>query len=260
MSTTTDPVHSPASQRLSFTIFANRVVYALSRRWLFTLALLLSIYVGLPWLAPVFMKLGWTGAGQAIYAVYSTQCHQLPQRSYFLFGPKAMYSLEEIQSAWQKTDNPIILRQFVGNPQMGWKVAWSDRMVSMYTSTLAGLLIFGWLGKRLKPLPLWAFALFILPMAVDGGTHLVSDVLSRGRVGLGFRDSNAWLAALTNNAFPLTFYAGDALGSFNSWMRIATGVLFGLGLVWLVGPLIADAFSDAAREIEAKFQRANISL
>ncbi|MBM4424249.1 MAG: DUF2085 domain-containing protein [Chloroflexi bacterium] len=260
MSTITDPVRASASEKSGVTIIANKIVYALSRRWLLTLTLLLSIYVGTPWLAPVFMKLGWAGAGQAIYAVYSTQCHQLPQRSYFLFGPKAMYSLEEIQSAWQKTDNPIILRQFVGNPQMGWKVAWSDRMVSMYTSILAGLLIFGWLGKRLKPLPLWAFALFVLPMAADGGTHLVSDVLSRGRVGLGFRDSNVWLAGLTNNVFPPTFYAGDALGSFNSWMRILTGLLFGLGLVWLIGPLIADAFSDAAREIEAKFRRANISL
>jgi uncharacterized membrane protein len=171
-----------------------------------------------------------------------------------------MYSLEEIQSDWQKTDNPIILRQFVGNTRMGWKVAWSDRMVSMYTSILGGLLIFGWLSKRLKPLPLWAFALFILPMAMDGGTHLVSDVLSRSRVGLGFRDSNVWLAALTNSVFPSTFYAGDALGSFNSWMRMVTGVLFGVGLVWLICPLIADAFSDAASEIEAKFQRANVSL
>jgi uncharacterized membrane protein len=171
-----------------------------------------------------------------------------------------MYSLEEIQSAWRKTDNSLILRQFVGNSQMGWKVAWSDRMVSMYTTILTGLLVFGRLGKRLKPLPLWAFALFILPMAVDGGTHLVSDVVSRGQVGLGFRDSNVWLAALTNNVFPSTFYAGDAFGSFNSWMRIATGILFGLGLVWLVYPLIADAFSGVAREIEAKFQKANISL
>ena len=40
-----------------------------------------------------------------------------------------MCSLEEIQSAWQKTDTPIILRQFIGDSQIGWKVAWSDRMV-----------------------------------------------------------------------------------------------------------------------------------
>jgi hypothetical protein len=36
-----------------------------------------------------------------------------------------MYSLPEIQTAWQETFNPLILRQFVGNPEMGWKMAWS---------------------------------------------------------------------------------------------------------------------------------------
>ena len=67
-----------------------------------------------------------------------------------------MYSLEEIQTVWQETINPMVLRQFIGNPEMGWKVAWSDRMVSMYAS----ILVFAWLWyplrKRLKLLPWWA--------------------------------------------------------------------------------------------------------
>jgi hypothetical protein len=79
MSTTIDPARTSVSKKSSIAITANKAVYALSRHWLLTLTLLLSIYVSLPWLAPVFMKLGWAGAGQAIYAVYSTQCHQLPQ-------------------------------------------------------------------------------------------------------------------------------------------------------------------------------------
>ncbi|HET9913435.1 MAG TPA: hypothetical protein VFQ13_16185, partial [Anaerolineales bacterium] len=36
----------------------------------------------------------------------------------------------------------------------------------------------------------------------------------------------------------LTFYAGDALGSFNSWARFAGGLLAGLAIVWLVFPYI----------------------
>jgi uncharacterized membrane protein len=246
-----------AARERSLAAIANRWVYWLCHHWLLVGSLMLGLYAGLPWLAPLFMKLGWTGAGNAIYLIYSTQCHQLPQRSFFLFGLKPMYSLAEIQAAWKVTDNPLILRQFIGNPEMGWKVAWSDRMVSMYTGLFAFGLLYGLLRKRLKPLSLWGFALLILPMVIDGSTHMISDVAG---IGQGFRDSNAWLATLTNNVFPGTFYAGDAFGSFNSWMRLITGVLFGLGAIWLAYPYVEATFADAARQIEAKFQQARLKL
>lgn len=70
--------------------------------------------------------------------------------------------------------------------------------------------------------------LFLLPMFIDGGTHFLSDLAGLGQ---GFRYTSVWLANLTNHVFPATFYAGDALGSFNSWMRLITGQLFGLGVV-----------------------------
>jgi uncharacterized membrane protein len=203
------------------------------------------------------MKLGWTSAAGFIYLVYSTQCHQLPQRSYFLFGAQPTYELAEIQAAWRTTDNPMILRQFVGNPEMGWKVAWSDRMVSMYTSILFGGLLYWPFRRRLRPLSLWGFALLLLPMVIDGGTHMLSDMAGIGR---GFRDSNAWLAALTQNGLPATFYAGDGLGSFNSWMRLLTGLLFGLGIVWLGYPYLEASFRNIALEIRAKFERAQRPL
>ena len=253
MSTTS----ATSARERSFAVIANRWVYWLCRHWLLVVSLMLGLYVGLPWLAPLFMKLGLTSAGNTIYLIYSTQCHQLPQRSFFLFGSKPMFSLAEIQAAWKVTDNPLILRQFVGNPAMGWKVAWSDRMVSMYTGLFFFGLLYWPLRKRLKPLSLWGFALLILPMVVDGGTHLISDLAG---IGQGFRDSNAWLASLTNNVFPATFYAGDAFGSFNSWMRLITGALFGLGAVWLAYPYVESAFADAARQIEDKFQRAGLTL
>ena len=79
-------------------------------------------------------------------------------------------------------------------------------------------------------------------MALDGGTHAISDFTSG--IGLGFRDSNTWLAVLTQHVFPTSFYAGDAWGSFNSIMRIATGVLFGLGVVWFAYPYLDEAFSQ----------------
>lgn len=227
---------------------ADRLAWAFARHWLLVVSVLFGLYVGLPWLAPILMRAGAVGPARGIYLLYSTQCHQLPERSYFLFGPRAMYSLSDIQSAWRDTNNPLILRQFIGDPALGWKVAWSDRMVSLYTSIFVGALLFPLVRRRLPKLPLWAFALLLLPLAVDGGSHFVSDLAG---IGQGFRDNNAWLAALTGGALPATFYAGDAFGSFNWWMRLITGVLAGLAAVWLVFPLVDSMAADARRELGA---------
>ncbi len=219
----------------------------ISRHWILFAGLFLGIYAGLPFLAPVFMQLGWTGPARLIYLIYAFLCHQLPQRSYFLFGSKLTYSLPEIQSAWQNTFDPLILRQFIGNSEMGWKVAWSDRMVSMFTSLWLFTMLWHPLSHRMRSLPWWGLILFLLPMALDGGSHFISDLFGFNQ---GFRDSNVWLAILTNNVFPPGFYAGDAWGSFNSLLRLLTGLLFGLGIVWFSFPYLDNAFSQHARSLE----------
>ena len=192
-----------------------------------------GVWVFLPYFAPLFMHIGWNGAGTAIYFIYSFFCHQLPERSFFFFGQKTMYSLSEIQAAWQNTTNPFILREFIGNEAIGWKVAWSDRMISFYTSVWLFAVLWYPFRQKVKPLSWWGFALLLLPIAIDGGTHAISDFAG---IGQGFRDTNAWLATLTNNTFSATFYAGDALGSFNSLMRFVTGLLAGLAIAWLAFP------------------------
>lgn len=207
----------------------------LAHHWLEMFFLGYGLWVWLPWLAPMLMHVGWDRAGRALYFIYSFFCHQLPERSFFLFGQKTMYSLTEIQSAWQNTLNPLILRKFIGNTEMGWKVAWSDRMISFYTSVWIFAVLWLPFRRKMKPLPWWGFALFLLPIALDGGTHAISDVAG---IGQGFRDSNQWLGVLTNNTLPASFYGGDALGSFNSWMRLITGLLAGLAIVWLAFPSV----------------------
>ena len=246
MSETANPAGMIHRGKPSF--FMQRIVLLLARHWLAFVTVLIAIWVGLPWLAPVMMHWGWTSAAKIIYIIYSFQCHQLPERSFFLFGRQAMYSLAEIQAAWQKTNDPFILRQFIGTPEMGWKVAWSDRMVSMYTSILLAGLLYGLVRKQTKPASLGNFAILLLPMVIDGGTHTISDLAG---IGQGFRDTNLWLQILTNNAFPITFYQGDALSSFNSWMRLITGMLFGIALVAFAFPYLNDAFADIVRRSEA---------
>lgn len=43
-----------------------------------------GLWVFIPFLAPLFMNIGWTGPGRVIYLVYSLFCHQLPERSLLL--------------------------------------------------------------------------------------------------------------------------------------------------------------------------------
>jgi uncharacterized membrane protein len=211
----------------------------LSRFWIVFFLLLYGVFIGLPFMAPFLMHIGWRAAGIAIYSVYSLLCHQLPERSFFLFGPHITYSLAEIQNTWQNTSNPLVLRQFIGIPEMGWKVAWSDRMVSMYTSIWLFGIIWWLVRRKIKPLPWWGLVLLVSPMLIDGFSHMVSDLAG---IGQGFRDSNTWLVTLTSSFFLPSFYAGDAWGSFNSIMRLVTGVMFGLGVVWFSFPYLNQVF------------------
>jgi uncharacterized membrane protein len=111
-------------------------------------------------------------------------------------------------------------------------------MIWFYTSVWLFAILWFPLRRKIKPLSWWGFILLLLPMVLDGGSHAISDLAG---IGLGFRDMNLWLVALTNNSLPGTFYAGDALGSFNSIMRLITGLLAGLGIVWLAFPYIFQA-------------------
>jgi uncharacterized membrane protein len=193
----------------------------------------------LPFAAPLAMQSGWDTLGHLLYRFYGLFCHQMPQRSWFFFGSKLTYTLAEIQqvspasSLWE-------LRAFVGTPSMGWKVAWSDRMISFYTLTpLFGIayVLVRWIRRRIAPLPWTVLLITLLPLAIDGGTHAVSDGLSQISSASGFRDTNQWLALATVNAFP-GFYAGDQLGTFNWWMRLVTGALAAWGIAFTVFPLI----------------------
>lgn len=208
----------------------------LARHWLGALNLAFGVFVLLPFAAPVLMAANLKTPAGAIYFLYSFVCHQLPERSLFLFGPQVSYPLTRFV-ALTGSANPLALREFIGNVDMGFKVAWSDRMVSLYTSFWAGSLIYAALRRRIRPLAFVPFILLLAPLAVDGLTHMVSDIQG---LGMGFRDTNAWLSALTNAALAPDFYAGDAWGSFNSIMRLATGVAAGLGIAWLVLPRLGS--------------------
>jgi hypothetical protein len=112
----------------------------------------------------------------------------------------------------------------------------------MYTSLLAGGLLFGSLRRRVTwhlSIPGYLLTWFLL--ALDGGSHLLGEL-----TGWGFRADNEWLRALTGNAFPFYFYVGDGIGSFNWLMRTLTGALVGLATAWFVLPILQRGFERSS--------------
>lgn len=227
-------IHATASSRR-----ADWMIAFCLRHGLILLLALLLVFTLLPFAAPLAMYVGWESEGELLYRFYSLFCHQLPQRSWFLFGPKLTYSLAELQQV-NPGLSPPELRAFVGTPALGWKVAWSDRMVAFYTLTpVFGLayVMMRWAGRQIAPLPWTVLLILLLPLVIDGGTHAINDVLTGGTSVGGFRDTNQWLAWLTFDAFR-EFYVGDQFGTFNWWARLVTGSIAAWGVAFTVFPLI----------------------
>jgi uncharacterized membrane protein len=210
-------VNIPAGGRtgeLAATI--DRMVRWLARHWLALFNVFVAIFFALPFLAPVLMHIGATGAGQLIYVVYSPTCHQLPERSYFLFGPQVVYSEAELEAVGAMPTGLNLfqreLLRYPGNPQIGYKVAFCERDAAIYGSILLAGLLYGWRRKTLKrampKLPFWGYVLFLVPMALDGFTQL-----------FGWREST-W------------------------FLRLITGMLFGVASVWLAYPYVQEAMDD----------------
>ncbi len=216
MTTSHRPVQPPpGSDRVA--AMGDRLVLGIARHWVAVFSLALALYVGLPFLAPALMQVGLTGPARLIYLIYSPACHQLPDRSYFLFGEQPVYTLEELEVASVLPDSGLLQRRrYIGDETLGWKVALCERDVAIYGSMLVAGMVFALLRGRVRRLPLPVFVLFVVPIAVDGLSQL-----------FGLRTSN-W------------------------WLRTLTGALFGVGVVWLVYPYIQESMDDIRLNIEKK--------
>ncbi|MDY6874599.1 MAG: DUF2085 domain-containing protein [Chloroflexota bacterium] len=213
-------------------ILADRFVFWLSRHWLAIFNVLAFLYVGLPLLAPVLMHLGAEGPAMAIYTIYRPLCNQLPQRSWFLFGPQFTYTLQEFEAGLglDLIPNPLTWT-FVGSEALGYKMALCQRC----TATNGSILLFGLfyaLGRRrVRSLPLWAYIGFgLVPMAMDGGYQALSYAIP-----LFFPN------------FPITPHETTA------FMRTLTGGLFGLATVWLAYPLIQEVMDEYRETLQQRF-------
>lgn len=199
----------------------DRVVLWITRHWLALFNFAIFTYLALPFLAPMFMHMGLAGPARVLYLVYSPACHQLPDRSYFLFGEQPVYALQELEAANVLAGAGILERRtYIGDETLGWKVALCQRDVAIYGSLLAGGLLFGALRRRGVPkLPVKIYVIFLLPVAIDGFSQL-----------FGLRTST-W------------------------WLRTVTGALFGLATAWLAYPYIEESMNDIRQSIVRKLDR-----
>ena len=188
--------------------FADGIVLGIARHWLLLINLAVGVYLLLPLAAPLLVNAGYERPARVIYSLYSFACHQLPERSYFLFGEKPLYSLNVLEAnGMQPGGNLFERRLFTGNPTIGYKTALCQRDMAIYGTVLLGGLLFGLVRRRARAPSVKVYLLFLIPIALDGFTQL-----------FGLRMSN-W------------------------WLRTATGALFGGASVWLAYPYLEEAMN-----------------
>ena len=159
-----------AGRTRDLVILLDKMILVISRHWLFAVNWAVALYLALPLLAPWFMINGFEGIGGFVYRVYGPPtCHQLPERSYFLYGPQPDYTLEEL-TALVGGDVPL---RYIGDAAVGFKVAICQRDVAIYTALLFAGVAFGLVRRRIRPVHWKYLLLFLAPMAIDGTGQLV---------------------------------------------------------------------------------------
>lgn len=131
------PAVSPRTR--AFILRVDRAVLAVAKHWLLAVNIIGGLYAGLPLLGPWLLSRGLTIPANAIYFFYGLLCHQMPERSFRVFGQKMCYC---------------------------------QRCCAIYSGVFLLGVLFPLLSGRIRPLRWrWMFLLW-LPMALDGFTQL----------------------------------------------------------------------------------------
>lgn len=231
---------SGTEQRRKITT-SDRLSYWISNHYLAVFNLVALFYLGLPFLAPLLQRSGVEAPARLIYRGYSLMCHQLAFRSVFIFGEQATYPRESAgitdQLTYQEVtgndpEDLLAARDFIGNPQVGYKVALCQRDIAIYGGILAFGLIFALTGRKIPPLPWYLWILIgMVPMALDGGTQLISQ--------LGIPMINEIIPY--RESIPM--------------IRYLTGLLFGISTAWFGYPLVEASMRESRDYLNRKFQR-----
>jgi len=161
---------------------------------------LVALFIVGPVVTPLLLAGGATSTATGLFRFFHLLCHQWAFRSFFVLGPQATFSRDQLSALG------VDPYTFVGNAQMGWKMAFCERNMAIFVGLLAfGIAYAAVRRRRLRAASFMQFAVLIAPMALDGLTQLV-----------GWRES--------------------------TWeLRIATGVLFGIASGWFLYPRFMPA-------------------
>ena len=209
----------------------------LSKHYLAVFNIFIFLYLSLPFLAPVLMKMGAETPASWIYRAYSTVCHELAFRSWFLFGEQAVYPREAAGvegyipygEATGLDENDLwAAREYRGDEFIGYKVALCERDVAIYGGILLFGLLFSITGRRIRALHwvLWII-LGLIPIGADGLSQLVSQ------------PPLSWLAV--RESTPL--------------LRSMTGFLFGFMTAWFGYPYVEPSMRETRSLLEEKLER-----
>ena len=214
----------------------DKLSHFISNHYLKVINLVLALYFGLPFLAPVLMKIGMQNAAQPIYSIYKISCHELAFRSWFLFGEQPIYPRASAQlDGWitygEATGNNeadlLTARNFQGNEQVGYKVAFCQRDIAIYMSMFVFGIIFSLTKRKIKAIPFLIWVIVgILPIALDGGSQLLSQAFTF----IPYRESTPVL-------------------------RTLTGALFGFTTAWFGFPVMEETMNDTRQHLSVKKAR-----
>jgi uncharacterized membrane protein len=237
LETLQDPVYNASVQRGHAWSGADRFSYWLSKHYLALLNLIVFLYVAMPFLAPVLMKVGADSPALVIYRAYGFTCHQMAFRSFFLFGEQSVYPRQAAgvpglttygQATGLDESDQWAAREFIGNEQLGYKVAVCERDVAIYGGIVLFGVLFGLTGRRLRAIPWYVWILLgIIPMGLDGASQLISQPPFNM---IPYRESTPFL-------------------------RTLTGGLFGFMTAWFGFPLVEESMQETRRIMATKFLR-----
>ena len=151
------------------------------RHWLSLTTGLLLLYSGLPLAAPLAKCAGIPLVGELITLVYSRMCHQKPERSFFICGHQ---------------------------------MAFCHRCTALYGGMALFGLLFGMMRSTARPVSWRIAGLLLLPILLDGVSHMIGDLVP------GFRGGP------------------DDIGSLNFVLRMTTGLLAAAVLVFAIFPRV----------------------
>jgi uncharacterized membrane protein len=133
------PHTATSSSNESLLIRIDRAIYRIARRWLLIFNVVAFSLASLPFIIPFLASQGYTTAASWLHMTFGLMCHQMPERSFTLFGEQ---------------------------------MALCHRMTAIYVASFVAGVGFALVRNRLSPIGFFGLFLLSTPMAIDGFTQL----------------------------------------------------------------------------------------